>query len=1040
MTSDNLISRYRMFLWGILLMLAAGCSDETYTEETFPHPPAMLTLSMQVSVPGHERPTIAARQMSPESENRLESVHVLVFREDPTGEERYVYTAGVVEKSTGQTTTVLKVNLRQSDATERYRLVLLANMPDFAPPATDTPKEEALSRYILSIPDKWNTAEGGTPIPMWGETELMPLDKNSVPKDYHTGSAPIRLLRALCRVDVGLFFDGDPGSESTKGLPGFRLGSIAVYHSSSRARAVPSADHLKEGVAVLPTLPEGNEHLRPENSPLLYKVEGGDGYIREIYLPEAPAGTSNGDAVCLVVGGYYGAENTDRETFYRVDFLAPADAGGKQAYLPLLRNHRYKVNITRVSGAGFDSREDALKSTPVNLETSVTVWNETSVSEVQYDGRYMLGVDRTHLSFYQNASAQNLTVHTDYPDGWKAVVSEGGGWLSCSPGSGAANREAQLTCAVVRNNTGGERQGIITVSAGRMKWNVRVTQLPYLGLSLTLTDASGKEITDMEFPDRDIKPQELQVKWSPATAIVEVWRSGDAFAGEPVADIHGNGTAVFTLKPDPLNVDEGNPFPSRSEIINFVLKGEDGSTIARTLVLEQKRYDVFAETESGVSLMDNSGMYLMDGQAASFRVRGNTPYRLRMIENEVDTSAGGAPGTVISHDIDQYYGGKIIGEMVSFTPHDDLTHPTRFLGHATFEITSAGTPAKFAPKRFRIRLASGIPQPEANSYMMKPGDKAGILIPVSRANAFADWTRTARPLGKDTPFEAHMVWNDKPEVSNFSNIRLLKSAGRGEKGYILVLPGMAEGNAVVAATTPSGEVLWSWHLWVSRYVPTKGQKWMDRNLGAMGNSEADGTRAYGLLYQWGRKDPFPPLPNSIVYDGDNGERKDFLSTYKQKERMTLRESVRHPERLVGNERNWLAKEEETAYWSNLWGGTIVKQGNAPATVKSLFDPSPPGWKIPAYGEEAWGTNDLARNWSKNPNGDMLNGHGGWYPITGFLYNGNRYGNNDEGYCWTSSVRPTLVAPYYLVIRRGNHLVNNTAYQRASGMAIRCVRE
>ncbi len=36
---------------------------------------------------------------------------------------------------------------------------------------------------------------------------------------------------------------------------------------------------------------------------------------------------------------------------------------------------------------------------------------------------------------------------------------------------------------------------------------------------------------------------------------------------------------------------------------------------------------------------------------------------------------------------------------------------------------------------------------------------------------------------------------------------------------------------------------------------------MDRNLGAITNSNTNGewNRSGGLLYQWGRKDPIPPL-------------------------------------------------------------------------------------------------------------------------------------------------------------------------------------
>jgi hypothetical protein len=48
-------------------------------------------------------------------------------------------------------------------------------------------------------------------------------------------------------------------------------------------------------------------------------------------------------------------------------------------------------------------------------------------------------------------------------------------------------------------------------------------------------------------------------------------------------------------------------------------------------------------------------------------------------------------------------------------------------------------------------------------------------------------------------------------------------------------------------------------------IPDEEWGWMDRNLGAVSSSITanDWNRNGGLLYQWGRKDPIPPL----VYRG-----------------------------------------------------------------------------------------------------------------------------------------------------------------------------
>ena len=96
-----------------------------------------------------------------------------------------------------------------------------------------------------------------------------------------------------------------------------------------------------------------------------------------------------------IVVGLTGADKSrpDKETFFRIDYLkrTGTEADATYEYLPLLRNHRYLVNITEVGGPGFDTEEDARKGPAANIMYNVVVWNESTMSNVQYDGQYMLG-------------------------------------------------------------------------------------------------------------------------------------------------------------------------------------------------------------------------------------------------------------------------------------------------------------------------------------------------------------------------------------------------------------------------------------------------------------------------------------------------------------------------------------------------------------------------------------------------------------------------------------------------------------------------
>ncbi|MCD8184071.1 MAG: DUF4906 domain-containing protein [Bacteroides sp.] len=104
--------------------------------------------------------------------------------------------------------------------------------------------------------------------------------------------------------------------------------------------------------------------------------------------------------------------------------------------------------------------------------------------------------------------------------------------------------------------------------------------------------------------------------------------------------------------------------------------------------------------------------------------------------------------------------------------------------------------------------------------------------------------------------------------------------------YCRVAANTTGGNGLIAACDANGDILWSWHIWVTKYNPDphgdetvltpNKQKhkytfrsdidqypMMDRYLGALEDytdaptEEIDKSRANGLHYEWGRKDPFP---------------------------------------------------------------------------------------------------------------------------------------------------------------------------------------
>lgn len=103
-----------------------------------------------------------------------------------------------------------------------------------------------------------------------------------------------------------------------------------------------------------------------------------------------------------------GKIGTGESTFYRVDFTKNGNTGEQVEYLPLKRNHKYIITITKALGTGYKSFSEALASYTVmsNLKIRLIHYDRDKVKDVVYNGQYMLGVGESEVAVtqYQNNS------------------------------------------------------------------------------------------------------------------------------------------------------------------------------------------------------------------------------------------------------------------------------------------------------------------------------------------------------------------------------------------------------------------------------------------------------------------------------------------------------------------------------------------------------------------------------------------------------------------------------------------------------------
>lgn len=350
----------------------------------------------------------------------------------------------------------------------------------------------------------------------------------------------------------------------------------------------------------------------------------------------------------------------------------------------------------------------------------------------------------------------------------------------------------------------------------------------------------------------------------------------------------------------------------------------------------------------------------------------------------------------------------------------------------------------------------------ANCYIVKPG--TGVQFPADRMG-------NSTEANINGAVDAKLIWQDHKSLVE----KLILADDK-----IYAKTGDLEGNAVVAATDESGKVLWSWHLWVTDYVPadslystpaaSNGSVWkmMDRNIGALSNYFED-PESRGLLFQWGRKDPFPGPAGftaqnedySYITDGEmplydienNAIAEKFYQTSQGNGTLAL--SIENPNvfyKVVPSD-NAYGHDYPSMDWKkesddDSWGGVSGK--------KTIYDPCPAGYKVPSmdadgncaydwlnYRQAAFGENPMP--------GAMQDDQ--WFPFCGSrvnytggldfpeerTYGGYWIANHGKA---SSDLEqfPTLYGQYiYFYTNRrmyGRHMKDS----RSQGLSVRCVAE
>ena len=343
-----------------------------------------------------------------------------------------------------------------------------------------------------------------------------------------------------------------------------------------------------------------------------------------------------------------------------------------------------------------------------------------------------------------------------------------------------------------------------------------------------------------------------------------------------------------------------------------------------------------------------------------------------------------------------------------------------------------------------------------------------------------------------TPAKAELVWQDVMDL--VTDIKYNAGSNGGNISFKVDRFSIQQGNAVIAIKDASNNVLWSWHIWVTdenidnvievtNYQNVK-YNIMPVNLGwcdddvttyaersckvrfTAGDASKEVTirqvsasitiRGNHPYYQWGRKDPLRPSnglanTNKTWYDKNGTSSQSNPATENFSAGVTcIMNYILKPD-VMQNQ-----VSGDNAY-ANLWSvDNTVYTANDNPVVKTVYDPSPVGFKLPpgnvftgftTTGGSTSTSSEINGTWSSsslkgwNFYTDSSKSKTIFFPASGYRYRSNGMVSNvsSDGFYW-SAVPSSPTKGHYLYFSSLEVIPLSTSNYRAVGFGVRSCQE
>ena len=330
-----------------------------------------------------------------------------------------------------------------------------------------------------------------------------------------------------------------------------------------------------------------------------------------------------------------------------------------------------------------------------------------------------------------------------------------------------------------------------------------------------------------------------------------------------------------------------------------------------------------------------------------------------------------------------------------------------------------------------------------------------------------------------TASNATLIWQDVQNMISVNSTIYSKGGTRYLK-FTVNAANIKQGNAIVAVRNSSNVIMWSWHIWVTDYVPglppDKGDILRDKTIGRydfmpllLGFCFPDGItypkrevvlriNAGGqtvdlplishfgagsiagrtTYFQWGRKDPMLPTTGDKQYvTAYNSTGGNF--TFQTVQRTVAGSNLVYRNNDIAADIQHPGQYNYTDdfygyYANNLWNitGVQMKDGNAALNnpikgIKTVYDPTPAGYQIPTYHQLREFGNNIVYDSTKIA---LIFTVGGWtiqLPVLGLGYpsgNTTLYGTTCIAMSCVSTAQRPSGNPYLLMMNVRKGLTQN----------------